>query len=414
MSDATLSVAQARIYTNPNRFRVAVCGRRFGKTFLATWEIWRAATQARHQNILYVAPTYSQAKDTMWLPLMQFIPQELIRSKNVSEMTVELVNGSFIRLTGAQTETGIRGRGNDFVIMDECSSIEEDIYMGAVLPSLADRQGRFLAIGTPVGFNWMHELWMNGSNPQLMDHWSSFQYTTIQGGNVSPQEIALHRATMSPQFFQQEYMASFESLIGRVYSHYSPGVHDIREMSVHKKLPILVGVDFNVNPMTAVVGQIHRTDEGAKNLHIHDEIYLPNSTTFEMAEEIKTRYPGRKIIAYPDASGASRKSSAKNTDHDILRQAGFDVVTDKSNPRIADRVNEVQAAFKTSSGANRLFIHPGCINLKKSMSGLTYKEGTTLPDKSSGLDHMADALGYLVHHIFPLVPNRGGQKRLGL
>lgn len=413
MSEATLSVAQARIYTDPARFRVAVCGRRFGKTFLALWEIWRAATQARHRDVIYIAPTYSSAKETMWLPLMNFIPPQLIRSKNVSDMSIELVNGSYIRLTGAQTDTGIRGRGRDFVILDECSSIDADIYQQAVLPSLADKQGGLLAIGTPVGFNWFYDMWLNENHTALQGIWKSFQFTTLQGGQVSPQEIELHKVTLQSQFFQQEYLASFESLFGRVYSFYSPQKHD-HVTEVNDKLPLLLGIDFNVNPMTAVLGQLVRNPKGDKELHIHDEFYLPNSTTFEMAEEIKNRYPKRKIIAYPDASGSARKSSSVNTDHDILRKNGFEVVTDKSNPRIADRINEVQSAFLSATKNTKLYINPKCVNLKKSMAGLTYKEGTTLPDKSSGLDHMADALGYMVHHIFPLVTTRYGQSSLGL
>lgn len=410
MSDATLSVAQARIYTDEARFRVACCGRRFGKTFLATWEIWRAATKARQQNITYIAPTYSQAKDTMWMPLMQFIPQELIRSKNVADMNIELINGSSIKLTGAATDTGIRGRGNDFTIMDECSSIDQKIYQGAVLPSLADRQGKFLAIGTPVGFNWFYDIW---ANAHMSDLWSSFQFTTLQGGNVPASEIKMYREFYDQKYFAQEFMASFEALVGRVYGFYNPEIHD-RRLPMNPRLPILVGMDFNVDPMTAVISQIHRDGEGRKQIQVHDELYMPNSTTFEMVAELKNRYPKRKIIVYPDASGASRKSSSTNTDHDILKKAGFDLVTDKSNPRIADRVNEVQASFLSADKTSKLFIDPKCKNLKKSMAGLTYKEGTTLPDKSGGLDHMADALGYMVHQIFPLVSKDAGQRSLNL
>jgi len=38
----------------------------------------------------------------------------------------------------------------------------------------------------------------------------------------------------------------------------------------------------------------------------------------------------------------------------------------------------------------------------KCLAGQTYKEGTQIPDKTSGLDHMNDALGYLVHWLNPI------------
>ena len=58
--------------------------------------------------------------------------------------------------------------------------------------------------------------------------------------------------------------------------------------------------------------------------------------------------------------------------------------------------------LENSEGEHRLFIHPRCKQLVKSLEGLTYKEGTNQPDKAAGLDHMTDALGYLVHGTFPI------------
>jgi len=50
----------------------------------------------------------------------------------------------------------------------------------------------------------------------------------------------------------------------------------------------------------------------------------------------------------------------------------------------------------------RLFIDHKCKNLIRALDGLTFKEGTNLPDKSTGLDHITDALGYLVMGVFPM------------
>jgi len=37
------------------------------------------------------------------------------------------------------------------------------------------------------------------------------------------------------------------------------------------------------------------------------------------------------------------------------------------------------------------------------LDALTYKNGTKIPDKNSGLDHISDALGYLIMGVFPIV-----------
>ena len=46
-----------------------------------------------------------------------------------------------------------------------------------------------------------------------------------------------------------------------------------------------------------------------------------------------------------------------------------------------------------------------CKNAIKSIERQIYKEGTHIPDKDSGYDHMNDALGYLVEYNFPLKRN---------
>ena len=96
-----LSNAQRLIADSPFRFRVAICGRRFGKTHLAIREL---AKYARHpgQRVWYVAPTYRQAKQTVWSKLKKKLRGlRWIKSVNESDLTVTLVNGSEITLRSA-------------------------------------------------------------------------------------------------------------------------------------------------------------------------------------------------------------------------------------------------------------------------------------------------------------------------
>ena len=102
------------------------------------------------------------------------------------------------------------------------------------------------------------------------------------------------------------------------------------------------------------------------------------------------------------------------TDFTILKDAGFQVKAPRRAPLIVDRVNLVNRLLCNSSGERRLFINDRCEKLIESLSSLGYKEGTSHPDKSSGLDHMSDALGYLVSMEFPMrsrqigvIPTRG-------
>ena len=162
-----------------------------------------------------------------------------------------------------------------------------------------------------------------------------------------------------------------------------------------------IGLDFNVDPMSAVVCIIVQ-----ETIMVVDEIQIYSSNTQEMCEEIKLRYNNKKIVVYPDPSARQRKTSAGGfTDLSILKNAGFDVKCKNTAPLIRDRINSVNSKLKNVNGKNNLFIVKSCKNVIKSIERQIYKEGTHIPDKDSGYDHMNDALGYLVEFNFPLRRN---------
>lgn len=193
---------------------------------------------------------------------------------------------------------------------------------------------------------------------------------------------------------------------GRVYSNFSAKpapTGNVEEGIEDPGAELLVGMDFNVNPMSAVIG----VKAGAA-LCIIDALAIQSSNTEEVAQELQRRYPKRRIVVCPDPSGNARKTSAAvgETDFTILRRHGFEVDAPSRAPLIPDRINAVQSLLKDGTGTRRLFIHPRARPLLLSLAGLTYKEGTSIPDKASGLDHMADALGYLVWQRFNLFESR--------
>ena len=93
------------------------------------------------------------------------------------------------------------------------------------------------------------------------------------------------------------------------------------------------------------------------------------------------------------------------TDIAILKNAGFDVRSRSSAPLVRDRINAVNSKLKNVNGKNNLFILQSCKNVIKSLERQIYKEGTHIPDKDSGYDHMNDALGYLKEYNFTLKRN---------
>jgi phage terminase large subunit len=241
----------------------------------------------------------------------------------------------------------------------------------------------------------------------------SFQFTTLDGGNVPEDEVAQAREDLDARTFSQEFLATFENFSGIVA--YSFGQHNIvkaEEINAHEQL--ILGTDFNVNPMSCTV--MRRTKDG---LHCVDEIVLYSSNTNELIDEIRNRYPKNPITIYPDPAGVQRKTSANgNTDIKLLENAGFTVRYHRQHPLVKDRINSANSLFfLRDNGTTRFYVDPKCKHTIKSLQQFCYKEGTQIPDKDSGFDHMFDALTYAIQYLFPInketpliVPQRFGHQ----
>ena len=433
-SDAVrLTPKQANIYVwgwqQSARFRDAVCGRRFGKTFLGKAEMRRAARLAQQwrvsieDEIWYAAPTFKQAKRVFWRRLKQAIPPSWRDGKpNETECSITLKSGHVIRIVGLENYDNLRGSGLFFVLVDEWADSPYAAWEEVLRPMLSTCKytvdgvqyvgGHSLRIGTPKGFNHCYDTYVQGQPGGKPDH-KSWLYTSLQGGNVPASEIEAARASMDMRAFRQEYEASFENYSGRVHYGFDRR-HSVKPCKLDPAREVHVGMDFNVNPMSATVFQ--EQDNG--EIWQVDEIVIPTSNTDEMADEIVTRYgrpsfePGKltvdHITVYPDPAGAQRRTSAQGrTDIGILRSRGFKVLAMSTHPLVRDRINVVNAKIQSADGKRHMFVDPSCKQSIKCYEQLCYKEGTNDPDKEAGLDHLPDATGYYIYGRFAYKPTHG-------
>lgn len=389
-----LTEPQRAIFDDPARFRVVSAGRRFGKSFLSIWEMARVARHSG-RRVYYVAPSYRMAKQILWNPLKeQLISKRWADKINESDLTITLRNGSEIGLRSADNYDSLRGISLDAVVLDECAFMKEDVWTQVLRPTLSDRKGSALFISTPQGMgNWFYDLY---TFAESADNWSAHQYTTIQGGNVTPEEVEAARADLDAKTFEAEYEARFTSTANNIY--YAYGAENVKRWTEPVPATLSIGMDFNVSKMTAAV--FAHTGDG---LHQIDEIVLPNSNTEEMCQEIKNRYPEQSITVMPDPAGSARKTSAiGRTDHVILSEWGFRVKAPRSHPPVKDRINSVNRLLCDAGGNRKYFIDPRCKETMLTLAKHSYKSGSNIQDKDSGLDHMGDSLGYAISFLYPI------------
>jgi predicted phage terminase large subunit-like protein len=207
--------AQQEIASDETRFRVAVLGRRAGKSLMASVVALVAGLQG--QACVWVAPTYGQAGVGFAAVkrLVAHIPGASVRE---SDRRITLPKGGTIEFRSADQPDNLRGHSWDLAIIDEAAYVPDTLFDSVIRPALADRRGRMLAISTPLKIGDHFHQWFlrgRGGDPE----WKSWQLPSSANPYLPPGEIDAARASMSAIAFQREFLAEFVSTAGAIIKH---------------------------------------------------------------------------------------------------------------------------------------------------------------------------------------------------
>lgn len=235
------------------RWAVLVCHRRAGKTVAAINDIINRAlhTYKANARYAYIAPFHSQAKQIAWDYLLRYT-QNVRRYVNVSELTVELINGARIRLYGADNPDALRGIYLDGVVIDEPAQMKFRIWTEVLLPALADRQGWAVFIGTPAGRNEFYKIF---NNAQSAPDWFSMLLRASESGILPQSELDRIRSQMNDEdAYQQEFECNFDAAVrGSYYGKIINGMgHRLRANIFDLHLPVDCAFDLGIRDDSAV------------------------------------------------------------------------------------------------------------------------------------------------------------------
>lgn len=232
-------------HNRTQRWCCIVAHRRAGKTVACIHDLVRAAcrTKLERARFAYIAPTYSQAKTAAFDYLRDAVGPTipLGTTTNISELRVDLYNGSQVRLFGADNYDALRGMRLDGVVLDEFADFDPRAWSEVIRPALSDRRGFAVFIGTPKGHNefyniakrardsadWLFlEIKASETAPYNDKIVASLKaqgadLEDIQGmGLVTTDELADSRKSMTEDQYAQEYECSFDAAIkGSYYGH---------------------------------------------------------------------------------------------------------------------------------------------------------------------------------------------------
>lgn len=252
---------------------------------------------------------------------------------------------------------------------------------------------------TPEGFKFTYKQFVESvrNQPSVAEFYGMVQASTYDNAANLPADYIPSLVASYPAHLILAYLdGKFTNLTtGTVYRSFDRARNLTRER-IQPHEPLHIGMDFNVGKMSAIVHVIRRGRPYAL-----DEI-TKRFDTPDMIGVIMQKFPQRNISVYPDASGASRKTvNASESDLSKLREAGFNVVVNPSNPAVRDRINAMNQAFERGYWIN----DETCPTYTESLEKQTYAENGE-PDKTAGYDHTNDAAGYGIVKLFPISFNR--------
>lgn len=203
---------QWRINKSKARFRVVACGRRFGKTLMAIFEILSFALSHKNANCAWVAPWFRQSKIVYRYirKIFHKTGKSIIVYKSDTDLRFEFANGSVIQFFSAENYDAMRGDGYHFVVIDEAADALKDpkMWTDAIRPALSDTNGFALFIGTPKGRNLFFQLFNRGDDPEYPD-WESFHAVTADNPYIPRAEIETAKKELPEDTYHQEYDARF-------------------------------------------------------------------------------------------------------------------------------------------------------------------------------------------------------------
>lgn len=377
-----LHSSQKIVASDTHRFRVVNCGRRWGKTTLAILEMVAKAVFKEDARIVYIAPTYQQARDIAWAELKKTTLPIVINTNEARlEITVKTKNGgtSIIWLRGWESIETLRGQRFDFVVIDEIASMR-NFWLNweeVIRPTLTDRKGEVLFISTPKGFNHFYDLF----NKDIKDtDYKSFHFTTYDNPHLPVEEIDKAKQELPEDRFAQEYMADFRKQEGLVYKEFSRDRHVIHTLPTDF-VETVAGIDFGFTNPTAV---IHIARDRDENYYVTGEWYKTGRTEEQIAEYVRSCNFNR---VYPDPESPSAIN--------VLNSKGIAVVeVIKNKDSIQNGINRVRELLKRG----KLKIYKDCTALINEFETYSYPEKRPNQNEYENPikenDHALDALRY--------------------
>jgi len=394
------------VLTSRARFRLVVCGRRWGKTRLGA--VIATIAAAHRKRVWWVAPTYTDT-EVGWREIRSLT--EPIGGREAKGIrTITLPGGGFVARRSADRESSLRSEGLDLIILDECAFMERARWEYELRYALTDRRGGALFITTPDGMNWIHDLWVAAEqNPD----WQRWQMPTWTNPLIHPDEVEDARQTMATLSFDQELGAEFVARKGMAFPDFNLKRH-VRKLEMDPGRPLCLGLDYGYQTFAWVLFQWIVDTKPRVSILADGEWH--NLTTEQAMSRLKEQ-PWSEKVAEIGCDPAGNARTAQGIADVITTREAFPRASVRYSSASRHRSPEWRASrlrdmLWSSVGGESLLIDPKATATIKMLTTSRYVGATpSEPEKDGIVDHIRDALGYgLVNTVWTMA-KQGVERR---
>lgn len=309
---------QRKIHSSLKRFNVLICHRRFGKTVMCLNELVDRClrNELPMPRYGYMAPLLSQGKKIAWDYLKSYTRMIPDVTYNEQELRCDMPGGRRIYIIGADNPDSHRGTYFDGIVLDEYAQMSPVVWTEVIRPTLSDRKGFAIFIGTPKGRNAFYDLYeMAKKNPS----WYAATFKASDTGVIDKQELDSLRAEMGDEAYEQEYQCSFTANVAGTY--YAKEINKLENESRITSVPydpslgVITAWDLGIGDSTA----IWFAQRLFKEVRIIDYMEVDGLGIPDIVKKIKEKpYPYTTHLLPHDASarelgtGVSRVETLRN------------------------------------------------------------------------------------------------------
>ncbi len=371
-----------------------------GKSRGGTMRVITKLLERPGANGAYYMPTYDLLKLRALPGLIEDINLiGLNYSVNKSDMRIDIHGYGFIILRSYDNPARIVAYEVAHSIVDELDTLPLE-KAEEVWRKITERNRQKIGVPTTIGcvttpdqgYNGIvYKKWVKEKHPD----YELIKAPTYSNPYLPDDYIDQIRANYDSLLADMYIEGEFVSLTASKVYHFfcRVALHSDRELQESDKI-LAVSIDFNVGGCCATT-------------NIYDSGYpiaveeFVSKNTYDFIENLKIRYPDKKITVYPDASGDSDSTNASKSDIQLIKDAGFRVDAPRGNPLIRNRVNSVNKGFCHKQFKINTNKCPQLTHALESQGYDKYGKPEKFKEHPS-IDDWCDSYGYFINKKYPV------------